>query len=106
MPGWKGDVGGRLDQLIVDTLPNVDKAVKWNTPFYGRKDDGWYVAFHCLTKYVKVSFFRGTQLDPVPPVESKQDHVRYLHIFDDGQFDEAQFTSWVRQAAKLPGERI
>ncbi len=103
MPGWKQDVGRRLDALIVDALPGVQKAVKWNTPFYGVKGQGWFLGFHCITKYIKVSFFQGASLRPLPPVESKQKDVRYLHIYEDGSFDEAQFTAWVKQASQLPG---
>jgi hypothetical protein len=106
MPGWKGDIGRRLDALITAAVPNVGKAVKWNTPFYGIEGQGWFLGFHCITKYIKVAFFRGASLVPVPPVESKQKNVRYLHIFEDGQFDEAQFIDWVKQASKLPGEKM
>lgn len=106
MPGWKRDVGERLDAIIVKAVPGVEKAVRWNTPFYGAPGgDGWFVGFHCLTKYIKVSFFRGTSLDPVPPESSKQDEVRYLHVFEGEGLDEAQFESWVKQAAGLPGWR-
>jgi hypothetical protein len=103
MPGWKRDVGRRLDALIVRTVPGVRKAVKWNTPFYGIEDQGWFLGFHCMTKYIKVAFFRGTSLRPVPPVESKQKEVRYLHIHEDEQIDEELVASWIRQAAELPG---
>lgn len=106
MPGWKSDVGRRLDALIVRTVPGVRKAVKWNTPFYGIEGHSWFLGFHCLTKYVKVAFFRGTSLRPQPPGESKQKEVRYLHIHEDDQFDEAQFAAWVKQASQLPGERL
>jgi hypothetical protein len=106
MPGWKQDVGRRIDDLVVRTIPGVAKAVKWNTPFYGIEGEGWFLAFHCITKYVKVTFFRGTSLSPIPPVESKMADVRYLHIHEDGRFDEAQFVEWVRQASALPGERL
>lgn len=106
MPGWKRDVGRRLDALIVRTVPNVRKAVKWNTPFYGADEDGWFVAFHCFTKYVKVTFFRGTSLEPIPPVASKVKDTRYFHIHEDDPFDEAQFVDWVKQASRLPGERM
>ena len=106
MPGWKRDVGRRLDALIVRTVPGVRKAVKWNTPFYGIEGQGWFLGFHCITKYVKVAFFRGTSLRPLPPGESKQKEVRYLHIHDGGQFDEAQFADWTKQASQLPGERL
>src|SRR6478672_6344397 len=103
MPGWKRDVGRRLDALIVRTVPNLRKAVKWNTPFYGIEGRGWFLGFHCITKYVKVAFFRGASLRPLPPVESKQKEVRYLHIHEDDHFDEAQFAAWVKQASRLPG---
>src|SRR5437667_8972529 len=106
MPGWKRDVGRRLDALIVRTVPGVRKAVKWNTPFYGIEGQGWFLGFHCITKYIKVAFFRGTSLRPVPPVESKQKEVRYLHVHEDDQIDEAQFADWVKQASQLPGERM
>ncbi|MCZ7532847.1 MAG: DUF1801 domain-containing protein [Acidimicrobiia bacterium] len=106
MPGWKGDVGRRLDALIVATVPHVRKAVRWNSPFYGVEGDGWFLSFHCLTKYIKVAFFRGMTFDPIPPVESKQKDVRYLHIFEGEQFDEAQFASWVKQASGLRGDRL
>lgn len=105
MPGWKQDIGRRLDELIVRTVPGVYKAVKWNTPFYGFENEGWFVGFHCFTKYIKVTFFRGTSLRPVPPGASKHKEVRYLDIYE-GQLDEAQFVSWVKQASKLPGERM
>ncbi|WAC48327.1 DUF1801 domain-containing protein [Asticcacaulis sp. SL142] len=106
MPEWKRDIGRRLDALIEQTVPGVHKAVKWNTPFYGVRDDHWFVAFHCFTKYVKVTFFRGTSLAPVPPSKSKQAEVRYLDIYQDRPFDEAQFTNWIKQASQLPGERL
>jgi hypothetical protein len=106
MPGWKHDVGHRLDAIIVRTVPHVQKAVKWNTPFYGAEGDGWFLAFHCTTKYVKVAFFRGTSLRPLPPVESAQKEVRYFHIHEDDQLDEAQFGAWVKQARQLPGKRM
>ena len=108
MPGWKRDVGRRLDALIERTVPGVRKAVKWNSPFYGiegGEDQGWFLSFHCFTKYVKVTFFRGASLHPVPPSESKHKDVRYLDIHED-QLNEAQFAAWVKQASKLPGERM
>lgn len=104
MPEWKHDVGRLLDRLIVEAVPDVHKAVKWNTPFYGIEGKGWFLGYHCLTKYVKVSFFQGAHLDPVPPGKSKQEHVRYLDIYQDKPFDEAQFVDWVKQASMLPGE--
>jgi hypothetical protein len=106
MPGWKHDVGRRLDAIIVRAVPGVRKAVKWNTPFYGIEGQGWFLGFHCITKYVKVAFFRGTSLRPVPPGESKQKEVRYLHIHEDDEIDEVQFADWVKQASQLPGERL
>ena len=106
MPGWKRDVGRHLDALIVRTVPGVRKAVKWNSPFYGIEDQGgWFLSFHCFTKYVKVTFFRGTSLRPLPPGESKHKEVRYLDIHED-DLDEAQFAAWVKQASQLPGERM
>ncbi|RCS21876.1 DUF1801 domain-containing protein [Phyllobacterium salinisoli] len=104
MPGWKRDIGRRLDEIIVRTIPGVRKAVKWNSPFYGIEDKVWFVSFHCFTKYVKVAFFRGAALRPVPPGTSKQKDVRYLDIYEENQLDEAQFADWVRQASLLPGE--
>jgi hypothetical protein len=105
MPGWKRDVGRRLDALIVRTVPGVRKAVKWNSPFYGIEGQGWFLSYHCFTKYVKVTFFRGTSLRPVPPGESKHPEVRYLDIHENDQF-EAQLADWVKQASQLPGERM
>ena len=105
MRGWKRDVGRRLDALIVRTVPDVRKAVKWNSPFYGIEGQGWFLNFHCFTKYVKVAFFRGTSLRPLLPGESKHKEVRYLDIHE-GDFDEAQLAAWVKQASQLPGERL
>jgi hypothetical protein len=106
MPGWKHDLGHRLDALIDQTIPGVQKAVKWNSPFYGMQKDLWFLSFHCFTKYLKVTFFRGASLDPVPAGTSKQPDVRYLDIREDDVFDAAQFTDWVRQASALPGEKL
>jgi hypothetical protein len=106
MPGWKSDVGRRLDALIVRTVPDVRKAVKWNSPLYGVEGQGWFLGIHCFTKYVKVAFFRGTSLRPVPPGESKSKDMRYLDIHEDDQLDEAQLAAWVKQASQLPGERM
>ena len=106
MPGWKREVGHRLDALIVRTVPDVYKAVKWNTPFYGIEGQGWFLGIHCFTNYIKVAFFRGTSLRPLPPGESKQKEVRYLDIHEDDEFDEAQLAAWVKQASRLPGERM
>ena len=106
MPGWKHDVGRRLDALIVRTVPGVQKAVKWNTPLYGIEGQGWFLSYHCFTKYVKVAFFRGMSLRPVPPGESRSQNTRYLHIHEGDQLDEAQLAAWVKQASQLPGERM
>ena len=106
MPSWKSDVGRRLDALIVRTIPSVHKAVKWNSPLYGIEGQGWFLGIHVFTKYVKVAFFRGASLRPVPPGESKQKEVRYLDIHEDDPLDEAQFAAWVKEASQLPGERM
>ena len=103
IPGWKRDVARRLDEIIVGTVPGVRKAVRWNSPFYGAEGLGWFLNFHCFTKYVKVAFFNGSQLDPPPPGVSKDENVRYLSIHEDGPFDEEQFAAWVAQASRLPG---
>jgi len=103
MPDWKREVGRRLDELIVCGVPDVRKAVRWNSPFYGIEGHGWFLNFHCFSKYVKVAFFRGASLRPLPPGESKDKEVRYLDIYEDAQLDEAQLADWVKQAAKLPG---
>ncbi len=104
MPGWKHDVGRQLDALIVKAVPHVHKAVKWNTPFYGMEGQGWFASFHCFEKYVKVTFFRGTSLQPVPPGESKVKDVRYLDVRENIPLDEKLFVNWIHQASKLPGE--
>jgi hypothetical protein len=103
MPDWKRDVGRGLDALITRTVPGVRKAVKWNSPFYGMEGQGWFLNFHCFTKYVKVAFFRGTSLRPVPPGASKHKDVRYLDIHEGDELDEAQLAAWVKQASRLPG---
>jgi hypothetical protein len=105
IPGWKRDLGRRLDALIARAVPGVRKAIKWNSPFYGVEDDVWFLSFHCFTKCMKVTWFRGTSLRPVPSGESKHKDVRYLDIYED-QLDEAQFVAWVKQASQLPGERL
>lgn len=106
MPGWKRDVGRRLDALIAEAIPEVHKAVKWNSPFYGLPGQGWFLSFHCFNRYVKVTFFQGASLDPTPAGLSKYPQVRYLDIHEDDAFDAAQFVDWVKQASKLPGERL
>jgi hypothetical protein len=106
MPGWKRDIGQRLDDLIVRTVPHVHKAVKWNQPFYGIKGEGWFLSFRCYTKYVQLQFLKGTSLDPMPPKASKHDEVRYLDIHEDDDPQEDQLRSWIEQASKLPGEKM
>ena len=106
MPGWKRDVGRLIDTLIVRTVPNVRKAVRWNSPFYGVEARGWFLSFHCFTKYVKVTFLRGAALSPLPPVESKDPNVRYLHIHEGDALDEKLLTRWIQQASQLPGDPL
>jgi hypothetical protein len=103
MPGWKSDIGRHLDALVTRTVPGVHKAVKWNSPFYGIEGQGWFLNFHCFTKYVKVAFFRGTSLRPLPPGESKHKEVRYIDIHEDDRLDQELMASWIRQASELPG---
>jgi hypothetical protein len=106
MPGWKRGIGRRLDAMIERAVPGVIKAVKWNQPLYGIEGQGWFLSLYCFTKYVKVTFFRGTSLRPVPPGESKHKEVRYFHIHEDDALDEAQLVDWVKQASQLPGEKL
>jgi hypothetical protein len=106
MPGWKRAVGERMDALISAAVRGVRKAVKWNSPLYAAGNDGWFLSLHCFTGYIKVAFFRGTALKPVPPEPSKSQDTRYLHICETAPLDEAQFSAWVRQASRLPGERM
>lgn len=106
MPGWKSKLGKRLDAIIERMVPGVSKAVKWNSPFYGIEEGVWFLGIHCFNKYVKVAFFRGRSLRPMPPGESKQKEVRYLDIREDDALDEAQFADWVLQASRLPGEKM
>lgn len=106
IPGWQSEIGRRLDQLIVQAVPDVLKAVKWNSPFYGMEGEGWFLGIHCFAKYIKVAFFRGMSLKPVPPVLSKSKDTRYFHIHENDRLDEEQFVSWVKQASRLPGERM
>jgi len=101
MPGWQRDVGRRIDALISKHVPNARKAVKWNSPFYGIEDQGWIVSFHTFTKYIKVTFFQGTSLRPVPPGGTSKD-ARWFNVRED-DLDEAQFVEWLKQAAALPG---
>jgi len=106
MPGWKSAVGHKLDTIIEKTVPGVKKAVKWNSPFYGIAEDSWFLSYHCFTRYIKVTFFQGALLKPVPREKSKYEAIRYFHIHEDDTLDEAQFADWVRQASQLPGERM
>jgi hypothetical protein len=103
IPGWKQDLARRLDSIITRALPGVRKAVKWNSPFYGVEGKGWFLSYHCFAKYIKVGFFKGAALKPLPPGESKQKEVRYLDIREDDTLDEAQFAKWVKQASRIPG---
>jgi hypothetical protein len=106
MPGWKRDIGRRVDALIERVVPGVYKAVKWNSPFYGFEGKGWFLALHCYTKYVQLSFFRGSSLIPPPPKPSKHEHVRYFDILETAPLDESRLESWVKQASELPGEKL
>lgn len=110
MPGWKREIGQLLDDIVVRTVPGVRKAVKWNTPFYGtpgiENEGTWFVSFHCFTRYIKVAFLRGAQLRPLPPGTSKHQDVRYLDVYEDAKLDEDQFADWIKQANKLPGEKL
>lgn len=107
MPGWKQRIGRAVDDLVTATLPDVRKAVKWNSPFYGAADsEGWFLSFHCFDRYVKLTFFQGTALDPVPPGASKQAEVRYLDIREEDAIDEAQLRDWFRQASAMAGVKL
>jgi hypothetical protein len=106
MPDWKSDMGRKLDALITTTVPGVRKAVKWNSPLYGVEDNVWFLGIHVFSKYIKVAFFRGAQIEPAPPVTSKQKDVRYFHIHDGDRLDEKQLADWVKQASRLPGEKM
>lgn len=103
MPGWKRDVGRRLDALIESTVPDVKKAVRWNSPFYGVDGQGWFLSYHCFTRYIKVAFFKGRSLDPVPPLASKDDEARYVHIHEGDDIDEELLATWIEQASGLSG---
>lgn len=106
MPGWKQPIGRRIDDLVAGAVPDVKKAVKWNTPLYGVEEGVWFLSFHCFDRYVKVAFLNGAELDPPPPVASKTPRVRYFHIHENEAFDAARFTDWVKQAARLPGVKM
>ena len=106
MPGWKREVGRYLDTLIERNVPDVRKAVRWNTPFYGIEGQGWFIAYHCFTKYVKVTFLNGASLRPVPPVASRHEDVRYFHIHEEDEPDEGLLVNWIKQASALPGDKV
>ena len=107
MPGWKSEMGRRLDALIEREVPGVRKAVKYNSPFYGAPDlDGWFLSYHCFARYLKLTFFRGSALSPAPPETSRYEDVRYFHIHEDDKLDEARLADWIRQASGLPGEKM
>ncbi|MGH8038997.1 MAG: DUF1801 domain-containing protein [Stenotrophomonas sp.] len=106
VPDWKQAAARQLDALIVAAVPKVRKAVKWNSPLYAAGDDGWFLSMHCYARYIKVAFFRGASLDPMPPEASKSKDTRYLHVFENIPLDARQFTRWVKQASRLPGERM
>ena len=107
MPGWKQEAGRRLDALITACVPAVRKAVKWNSPFYGAEgQEGWFLSFHVFARYIKIAFFRGARLDPLPPVASKNGETRYFHLHEQDELDEALFAEWLRQASALPGEKM
>ncbi len=103
LPGWKRELAARLDALIVRSVPSVRKAVKWNSPFYGIEGQGWFLGVHAFSKYLKLAFFRGTSLRPMPPVESKTPETRYLDVHEADALDEKQLASWLKQAAAVPG---
>jgi len=103
MPDWKQDIGRSLDELITRIVPGVNKAVKWNSPFYGTEGKGWFISYHCFAKYVKLTFFKGTSLHPLPPGESKSKDVRYLDIHENEKIDQKLLAGWIKQASKLPG---
>lgn len=106
LPGWKQEAGRRLDALVERTVPGVRKAVRWNSPFYGVEGQGWFLSFHCMTRYIKVTFLRGAALTPPPPETSKHPQVRYLHLFEGGDWETAQLAEWIRAAAAQPGDAL
>jgi hypothetical protein len=106
MPGWKSAIGRRVDEIVTSAVPEVQKAVKWNSPFYGVEGQGFFLSFHCFTKYVKLTFLNGSSLEPTPPGTSKHQQVRYLDVHEDEEIDEQQLTAWVKQASEIPGEDL
>lgn len=105
-PGWKRAAAEQLDSILTATLPGLEKAVKWNSPLYGMPGQGWFLSLHCMTRYIKVAFFNGAELQQLPPIGSKQPRVRYLHLAEGEALDVAQFTAWINQASRLPGEKM
>ncbi len=105
IPGWKRDVAARVDALVEQVVPGVQRAIKWNSPFYGLEKDRWFLSFHCFDRYLKLTFFRGQSLDPIPPEPSKSGDTRYLHIHEGDAFED-QLALWIEQASKLPGEKL
>ncbi len=106
MPGWKRDIGARLDALVERVVPQVSKAVKWNSPLYGIQGNGWFLGVHCFERYIKLAFFRGEALRPQPPEPSKNAGTRYVHLHQNDPFDEDRLAAWIEQASRLPGERM
>ncbi|MGB0113195.1 MAG: DUF1801 domain-containing protein [Ilumatobacteraceae bacterium] len=106
MPDWKGEIGRRIDELVNEAVPDARKAVRWNSPFYGIDGSGWFLSLHCFTKYVKVTWLNGAQLDPLPPVTSKDERVRYSNIAAVDEIDDDQFRDWIHQAARAPGDPL
>lgn len=105
MPEWKRDVGRRIDEVVTAAVPDVKKAIKWNSPLYGVEGQGYFLSYHCFERYLKIAFHNGDQLDPKPPVDSKQDNIRYLHIYENDAIND-QFINWVKNASELPGEKL
>ena len=103
MPGWKRAAGEELDELIVKSVPEVRKAVRWNSPFYGVEGMGWFISYHCFNKYIKITFLYGRSLKPMPPVESKDPNARYFHIYEEQDYDREQLADWIKQASVIPG---
>lgn len=106
MPGWKGEIGRHVDALVTEVVPDVRQAVRWNSPLYGVEGQGWFLSLHCFTKYVRVTWLNGSQLDPLPPGTSKAEHVRYLDLAEDHDVTDDQLRNWIRQAAALPGDPL
>ena len=106
MPDWKHEIGRQLDALIERTVPGVRKAVRWNTPFYGVEGQGWFLGFHCLSRYIKVTWLNGARLRPLPPIDARDPNARYVHLEEGEPLDETQLSAWIEQAASLPGEAL